>query len=389
MKHNKYLNFQEKTEYTLIQEKLREYSLGSLLFAFLDADWSRWEREAADLKERCHIPNIDDSAYLDTNDSGKNYMIAANYFHKLFHELGTLHPFFPQVIWEMLEDTVSKKFPDQYELVITIMLELFMYSIQDETVSARMQVFEEMQTKDVTLVEATNEFLSDFLYFCGEMEQYKQNLLACCAFALDRETKQNPIERYYAMQKEGFTPLLQMQKAAPLPLVEQRILQKGTLSDTEENSTLVAHAFYTAMDIRTLIFAEFQYMCANNYSIAKCQHCGQYFLPHSKASIYCDRLADESSGKTCKEAASAIKYLRSVSTDQAKQLYNQYRNNYQMRVRRDPETFPYSDYAAWMDSAHTLLKEVKKGTLSIEEFDKRIALPKTKEIRERLEDENN
>jgi len=46
----------------------------------------------------------------------------------------------------------------------------------------------------------------------------------------------------------------------------------------------------------------------------------------------------------------------------------------------------YQGYADWMDSARPLLKEVQAGALSVEEFERRIALPGTKEARRALKE---
>ena len=319
-------------------------------------------------------------------DDSKNYIVLGAYYKALYDELNTLHPFLGQTVDEMLEAAVDEAMNAKYarQMAVDIMLDLFRNYLENKRTTDRLAIFQEEQTRDYSLVEATNELFTRLCTLTEQMAAFKENLLLICGYALDREAENascKPIERYYDMQTEEYEPLLRVQKAAGLPFMEQRIIWEDDLETEKEDGGLIAHGFYTANDIRTLIFAEFQYMSANNHVISKCQYCKRYFCPHSKASIYCDRLADETSGKACKEFASTDKYLRGVSANEAKVLYGKYRNNYQMRVRRNPEDFSYSDYVAWMDKSKALLKDVRDGRMSLEEFDREIALPTTKEAR--------
>lgn len=384
MEHRKYLSFYGKNEYTFIREHAEQYGLGKLMFAFWDVNWQDKQKELTKLRKACFVKQIDQDAILDISDNSKNYIVVAAYYKTFYDELNALHPFLGQTIDEMLEETVNNVMPPHYAVAVDTMLDLFRHSLQDRKTIDRLTIFQEQRTKDFSLVEATNEFLVRLCALTKEMARFKEDLLEICTYALDRESEQSnqkPIERYYSMQEESYQPFIRVQQAAGLPHVEQRVIREDDLESGKDNCVLIAHSFFTAVDIRTLIFAEYQYMCANNHVISKCQYCNRYFRPHSKASIYCDRLADEASGKACKEFASADKYLRQVSANEAKVLYGRYRNSYQMRVRRNPDDFPYSEYAAWMDRATLLLKKVKAGRMSIEEFDRKIALPSTKEAR--------
>lgn len=386
MEHKKYLSFRGKNEYTLIRERTEKYGLGKLMFAFMDVEWQKRRDELADLKERCYVENIDQEALLNMQDDSKNYIVLGAYYKALYDELNTLHPFLGQTVDEMLEAAVDEAMNAKYarQMAVDIMLDLFRNYLENKRTTDRLAIFQEEQTSDYSLVEATNELFTRLCTLTEQMAAFKENLLLICGYALDREAENascKPIERYYDMLTEEYEPLLRVQKAAGLPFMEQRIIWEDDLETEKEDGGLIAHGFYTANDIRTLIFAEFQYMSANNHVISKCQYCKRYFCPHSKASIYCDRLADETSGKACKEFASTDKYLRGVSANEAKVLYGKYRNNYQMRVRRNPEDFSYSDYVAWMDKSKALLKDVRDGRMSLEEFDREIALPTTKEAR--------
>ena len=312
MEHKKYLSFRGKNEYTLIRERTEKYGLGKLMFAFMDVEWQKRRDELADLKERCYVENIDQEALLNMQDDSKNYIVLGAYYKALYDELNTLHPFLGQTVDEMLEAAVDEAMNAKYarQMAVDIMLDLFRNYLENKRTTDRLAIFQEEQTRDYSLVEATNELFTRLCTLTEQMAAFKENLLLICGYALDREAENascKPIERYYDMQTEEYEPLLRVQKAAGLPFMEQRIIWEDDLETEKEDGGLIAHGFYTANDIRTLIFAEFQYMSANNHVISKCQYCKRYFRPHSKASIYCDRLADETSGKACKEFASTDK----------------------------------------------------------------------------------
>ena len=122
-----------------------------------------------------------------------------------------------------------------------------------------------------------------------------------------------------------------------------------------ERTEVSSHTFYTAEDIRALVMLEFDYLCSHHFTVRKCAHCGNYFLPVSQRSIYCSRILDDS-GKACKDIAAAVKYREIVNRDEAKKYYQRLNNAYQMRCRRTPALFPQEDHWQWQDNAKELLK---------------------------------
>ena len=377
MKHKKYLSFYSKTEYTRIGGDIAKYPVGSLLFAFLDAPWQEYRNQIEEMKQTCLVETPGPKALMNMQDSNKNYNIVSNFYSGLYTHLSHLHPFLGQIVDERLETSFNEVLLPNYELVADLMFDLFRNRNSEQGALERMQIFEEMETLDSSLVEATNTFLLHLSELCTDMATFQENLIAICDYALDRDTEhgeQPPIRRCYNMHKEMYQPYVDIKNAVELPQVSQEI------SQVTSSKTFVAHAFYTSTDIRALLFSEFQYMAANDLAICKCRYCNRYFLPHSKASIYCERIVDGTDGKKCKEYAASDKYLQSVSRDEAKKRYSLYRNTYQMRVRRDPETFPYREYETWMEQSKALMKKVATGEVSMEEFERRIALPSTKEV---------
>ena len=83
MDQTKYLSFNGKSEYIVSGGQVEEYGIGSLLFAFLDADWAKLTDEARDLKRKCYIESIDRETHFNVHDDNRSYMIAAAYYKNI------------------------------------------------------------------------------------------------------------------------------------------------------------------------------------------------------------------------------------------------------------------------------------------------------------------
>lgn len=208
------------------------------MFAFMDVEWQKRRDELADLKERCYVENIDQEALLNMQDDSKNYIVLGAYYKALYDELNTLHPFLGQTVDEMLEAAVDEAMNAKYarQMAVDIMLDLFRNYLENKRTTDRLAIFQEEQTRDYSLVEATNELFTRLCTLTEQMAAFKENLLLICGYALDREAENascKPIERYYDMQTEEYEPLLRVQKAAGLPFMEQRIIWEDDL-ETEK-----------------------------------------------------------------------------------------------------------------------------------------------------------
>lgn len=400
MDQTKYLSFNGKSEYIVSGGRVEEYGIGSLLFAFLDADWAMLADEARDLKRKCYIENVDRETYFNVHDEGCSYMIAAAYYKSLVKYLSGLHPFLGQLVDEALSGAVYSALPEKYDLVHDIAFDLFRnYPNTPESVE-RMELFIgssrdafNLPVKDWSLVEVTNALTVRFIELMENMAAFKADMLDMLAFSLDKGGEyadMKPSQRFYLMQASGFAPLVRTEKLIgqnKMLGVEQRILRDGEFKYPEEEitpeliaelkrSTLSAYTFYTSDDVRALVFAEFKHMCLNELGVCKCEYCGRYFLPFSSVSLYCDRVVENSEGKTCKEVAPTEKYFNKRNADAARKLYSRLRNTYHMRCERAPKHYPHEEYYAWMDNAKGLLKEVDAGNLSVEEFEQRVSFRK-------------
>ena len=401
MDQTKYLSFNGKSEYIVSGGQVEEYGIGSLLFAFLDADWAKLTDEARDLKRKCYIESIDRETHFNVHDDNRSYMIAAAYYKNLVKYLSGLHPFLGQLVDEALYGAVYSALPGKYDLVHEVAFDLYRNYPNTPESKERMEIFMESNedefispVKDGSLVEVTNAFTVHLVELMENMLAYKADLLDMLMFSLDKGGEfadMKPSQRFYLMQASGFEALARTERFIAknnLLGAEQRILREGEFKYPKEKitpefiaelkrCTLSAHTFYTSEDVRALVFAEFKHMCMNELAVRKCEYCDRYFLPFSSASLYCDRVVENSEGKTCKEVAPTEKYFNKRNADAARKLYSRLRNTYHMRCERAPKHYPHEDYYAWMDNAKELLKEVDGGNLSVEEFERRISIGRT------------
>ena len=143
--------------------------------------------------------------------------------------------------------------------------------------------------------------------------------------------------------------------------------------ETVGDLRLEAAICYASDDLRTLAFMEFEYMVTENLGVRRCENCGKYFLPFSVVSRFCDRIGPD--GKTCKEHAIRVRYNEKLQADTCRAAYVKNNNAYQMRVRRDPESWPQKDYLLWKAAAREALDAAAAGKLSEDKCLERVALP--------------
>lgn len=114
--------------------------------------------------------------------------------------------------------------------------------------------------------------------------------------------------------------------------------------------------------------------------IARCEYCWGYFIPRTKkATRYCDRVID---GFTCKKRGARFKRNEDREQDEALLIYKRLRDRMYGRHLRYEDAAPderanlipmdYEQYDAWSENARLAYKEYSKGTLTAEEFLRRI-----------------
>jgi len=328
MEHWYHIYFEDKTEYTDVEDTLTERQIGQLLFSFLDVDWDRLVSETSELRQL-----FPDGTLI------------KKYYSKLRESFSCAHPFLVHMIGRLTLETD----PDALKALYIRISELARFKTE------------------------INEAIYKTIDADGQYNEL------------------TPIQRYHLLQFGGPELSIQAQKMYDLISIQHRISENGKrifslgkreitpeLLDKVADSNLSAYTFYCSDDICALVFLEFEYMCTVGHVIRKCGYCGRYFLPFSAMSLYCNRPAD-SGGKTCKDIAAKEKYNRKVNSDTARKLYTRLNNAYQMRCSRAPSVYRVEDRFAWQDRARQLLKEVEAGDISYEDFEEAIRLPDTKQ----------
>ena len=202
--------------------------------------------------------------------------------------------------------------------------------------------------------------------------------------------KIKPSQQLCLMQATGFKPFTDCNRFYDEISYKRLILDSKSLRvissaknrneflEQLKNKQLAVETFIFSKSICALIFFEFDYLCLHNFSIRICENCGSYFLPFSSASLYCERIIDVETNKTCKDVGAMRKYNQNVSSNVAKALFRRFANAYQMRCQRAPSCYPRAEYEAWKAMASFSLAQVESGLLDFEDFARKIKLPDKK-----------
>lgn len=152
----------------------------------------------------------------------------------------------------------------------------------------------------------------------------------------------------------------------------------------EKQSSLIP--LYSSNHLFSLIYIEYEYLCASKITLRKCKRCKKYFIPHTKKERYCNRADLKQPQKTCKTLGAHETYLESIHTNPAKSLYTKNLNAYAERMRREEnsgltdkeKSYSYENFVLWSERAKESLDECESGAISFDTFKKRIALPPPK-----------
>lgn len=122
------------------------------------------------------------------------------------------------------------------------------------------------------------------------------------------------------------------------------------------------------------------YFHQNEQRIARCEYCWGYFIPKTKsATRYCDRVID---GFPCKQRGTRFQRNEGREKDEALLVYKQLRDRMYARFLRYQDAAPeersklfpmdYERYDTWSENASAAYKEYRVGTITAEEFLRRI-----------------
>lgn len=164
-----------------------------------------------------------------------------------------------------------------------------------------------------------------------------------------------------------------------------------------------ATAFFTlgdTLDIQYLFRSTEQYyvfllqhFCLSNPKIARCQHCGRYFIPKTrKKTLYCDRIVRD--GKTCKEIAPSLTYKRKAASNRIIREFLKIKRRLARRVERAMSDkkpslidMTYAQYRDWLQTATDARNRYLAGELTEDETMTIIYVPKKDELLEQISSE--
>lgn len=325
-----YIRFNEKHEQLDLGNGPTEYSLGHLLFSFLDVNWAELSKAAP---SAC-IPDLD---FKDTP-----------YYRAICAQCGPClaELLLTPILGEIMLDHSSTEVPLTPDLIQTLEQRFSLLSrFRMELVQAVSQVLDvEGPHADLTPVQRYYLFQhTNSAFQAMSLELYGQ------------VTVQNRISGTGALE-------FAFSRHRPIEEIERRIAE----------APLQCATFFCSQDVRALVLLEFDYLCAQGIALRQCTHCGRYFIPFSSRSRYCDRLV-AGTDKSCKEYAALQIYRQKVNADEAKKLFLKRSNAYRMRVRRNPERYTSESYQIWLARASRLLSQFENGEIEFDDFSKRIS----------------
>lgn len=426
MDKSEYIFLKDKSEYIYGKQHVSTYPLGTLLFSFMETNWRSLLEEAQDLLDRCLLTPDDEKITIKEGLKKPKvtvYCIVHNYYRSLqsqFHDkssgLGTL---FPSMVLNELLHKYEQGF-DEFRIDKTLdeVQEILKQGGNARKVFEKQQNLERSQGNMLVVVDLFIRYLDNKLdldFFGGYadivdnqftevairfMNWMVKTLQALCSLQSNIEEiveymedsvesfeKLKPSQMLCLMQATGFAPYMEINRYYNEISYKRFILDRKNLhvigssnsrSDFIEelrSNQLAFEIFITSKSITALIFYAFDYICMRNLPIRKCENCRSIFLPFSSSSLYCERIIDIETNKTCKDVGAMRKYNQNVSTNAAKALYRRVLNAYQMRCKRAPACYPRAEYEVWKDMASDALDQVEQGLLDYSDFSEKITLP--------------
>ena len=309
-----YINFKDKTEYVKHENRLLSLPIGTLLFSVADRDWNAMAEHIAAVRQTTFRMDQVQACVEEIKGELENTHI---FLQRDFERLNTSG----DVLYAMYQR--AKDYAKLCEDLLWLIGQVLDLDGENSDLSVLQRYF---------LLNKTN---ADARRFKQRMhEQLK--VFQCMMCGEDEERME---------------------------------VTRQTVSDLDIEAAIC----YASDDLRTLAFMEFEYMVTEDLGVRRCENCGKYFLPFSVVSRFCDRIGTD--GKTCKEHAVRRRYNEKLQADACRAAYVKNNNAYQMRVRRDPENYPQSDYLLWKAAARRALEQTSAGTMTEDACMDAIALP--------------
>lgn len=139
---------------------------------------------------------------------------------------------------------------------------------------------------------------------------------------------------------------------------------------------------YTFPSLQDFLYVELgrAILCGN--APRQCRLCGNWFLHvHGDKNMYCERLAPDETGKTCREVGARAVFENKIQNDEAWKLYKRAYKKYYARVMKGSMT--RADFSEWVSFASA------KRDHTILEMEKQIGNVMRKQLAEKLREELN
>lgn len=125
-------------------------------------------------------------------------------------------------------------------------------------------------------------------------------------------------------------------------------------------------------NITELIKFELTKIATTDLRINRCENCGFYFIPKTRADTkYCSRIALNSK-VPCKTAGAQKKYNQKRNNDPIKAAYNQADKHFRYELSQKLITTP--EFFVWSSHARKLLEKCQNGEITLEKFKKWLEL---------------
>jgi len=358
MPNRQYICFKNKEE---ILNNGDRKPIGNLLFTFLDSDFYKLKLWIENTQKRINmLPHDENSVVSLDKVEEKPYFIFASTYQLVMRRLETFHPMFSYCFDIYLERIRDEKYGEM-NVGAELAHNIFRKFPGEEHFVETIANFK--GNDDKILCDVTALIIEGALKFFDKINQLRQDLFRLIEQVLDvdgEDNKLKPIQRLYDLQISENELIRKYYFLHNKLRIDYKILsEKGNLN---------SQIFYSAEDLRALIYFEFEYMAAQNISVKKCEFCEQYFLPFSKNSIYCDRIA-EGYDKTCKQVAPSLKQKEKMSKEKIDKLYHQLSNRYGAQHRRSPHKMTRERLIDWRTFAKNLKRQYTAGKISFYDFE--------------------
>lgn len=370
----------KKGDHVFSAKGLPLFPLGSLLFSFLDVDWSGMRKQA-------RLLDIDFEYTSDSND----ILPLINFYREKFQHFHAIHPFLHYVVFTKTEDNVEFLFDREFDKITNaidgepkpineerqFLHKRFLLDICNFDKSPESIQYDPKDKTFKILIISYIRSMADLFDRYTDTANYFERVIAQTADRDQRPYKSlTPLQALYVLQEK------QSEEYLPISYLQNRIevnirivnldstkagnekTDKDTFIRQMKNTNLQLLPLYKSNDLIALCFTEFQYMCSQDILLCKCKICNRYFIPFSKVSVYCDRLI-EGTDSTCKQRGSVITFTQNL--DDAKKLFRSEQNKHNMKCKR-PNAYTREQYNQWQDDAKKLLKRVQSGEMTIDEF---------------------